>query len=82
MARFRGLVENYGRYRLLLGSSADMNLIFVPRNADKGVGRGAQQEDTEREAHGFLQEQVQYLVSWGHSERRLHKMTIRARSNR
>ena len=72
MARFRGLVENYGRYQLLLGSSADMNLIFVPRNADKGVGRGAQQKDTEREAHGFLQVRaVQYLVSWGHSERRL-----------
>ena len=69
MARFRGLAENT-RW-LLLGSSADMNMIFEPRNADKGVGRGAQQDDTEREAHCFLHERVQYLIaSWTRSRRR------------
>ena len=66
MAGFRGLVENYGTKWLLVGSTDKM--IFVPRNADKGVGRGAQQEDAEREAHGFLQERVQYLVSWGRDD--------------
>ena len=70
MAGFRGLVENYGTKWLLFGSTDKM--IFVPRNADKGVGRGAQQEDAEREAHGFaFARGVQCLVSWGHSERRL-----------